>query len=290
MTGGRGRSASMTLKHHPDGPPFLGVSEVLPTVFFDLDGTLVPSEMHHCWFGFINALPNRFQRWTKLGSFLYALSLVGLSYAMRGERDTVPLIAHYAMRGVSTRDAEIAMKNGVTPMLKSLLRPDLLAEIKRHQKEGRRVAVISGSIEPFIADFCRILNCDCICTQVEVATAPPTEEEAPRHTLHDPNTQYYTGAVAGRVCVRETKVERIRKLLAKEQHQPSPQGENRVLIGTHGYGNSKNDLYFLNIMEHPHAVTPDSKLEEAAIKNGWSTKFHRVLESTATVLASGYQD
>jgi len=61
-----------------------------------------------------------------------------------------------------------------------------------------------------------------------------------------------------------------------------------MLPGTHGYGNSKNDLFFLKMMQYPYAVTPDSILEDVAIKSGWSTKFHRVLEATMSLLASSY--
>ena len=49
-----------------------------PSVFFDFDGTLVPTDLHHTVLFFIQYLPGPRQRFEKLLWFIPQLAVVGL--------------------------------------------------------------------------------------------------------------------------------------------------------------------------------------------------------------------
>eukprot|EP01137_Pigoraptor_chileana_P000739 Opistho-2@37389 len=224
------------------------------TVFFDMDGTMVPTDMHHAGIYFLLGLPNPIQRIVKLVVFVVGLLVVAVVDAVMGESYSVPLIAWLALKGVSERDAQVAARNVLTPKFRAIIRPAILAEIRRHQREGRRVAVLSGNLRPLISAYCEEIGCDCICTTAELDTVTLT----------------YTGRIVGDPCVREAKVDIVRKITNTT---------SGIVPGTYGYGNSKNDLFFLKLMEHPFAVTPDSKLRAHSASNGWAPTFLSTAEA-----------
>jgi phosphoserine phosphatase len=114
---------------------------------------------------------------------------------------------------------------------------------------GRKVVILSGNLSPVLDVFAAALDCECSATMSSVYQGR------------------YTGLVVGVPCVAKEKVARVRGYV-----------DNENLEESFGYGNSRNDIHFLEILGHPYAVTPDSVLLKRSIESGWSQKFVTVDE------------
>lgn len=321
----------------------------LPSVFFDFDGTVVPTDSQHVCYYFIWALPNLWQRYFRLIIFTLAIGFIGLVDLLFGETPAIYMLVRVIFTGLSVHDTEIAVREGVTPKLKTLIRPAIRREIEKHRQAGRRIAILSGNLRPLIAETCAWLDCDCFATELEV----------------DPATEKYTGKLVGKPCVREFKVDVIRQALqpgptrggqndqepdldeeasiggehegtieqettpgprrhrgrsiilnlrrvheeastpsahskmlpptatpVEEEMETVPEDEGvgfegrlirsqpvqPVFPGLYGYGNSMNDLFFLELVEYPFAVTPDRGLGKVALHRNWSKTFFNLTE------------
>eukprot|EP01027_Heterolobosea_sp_BB2_P027967 GEZU01043756.1.p1 GENE.GEZU01043756.1~~GEZU01043756.1.p1 ORF type:complete len:290 (+),score=56.21 GEZU01043756.1:75-944(+) len=237
------------------------------SVFIDLDGTMVPTHMHHLVWFFIGALPSLRQRIVKTIMFLIVIPFVGL-VSLFDEGIACHMLCFMALKNVSQHDAEIAARRGVTPLLQRLLRPAIRKRIEMHQREqGRTVAVLSGNLEVFISDFARQLQCHCLATRAELT-------DDPNSSASSSSSKMYTGRILGKPCIVEEKVRRILEDAQEERHSD----------GLIGYGNSWYDIPFLKVMKEPYAVTPSRSLRAYAVKHGWSSQFFNVKE---TEYASG---
>eukprot|EP00054_Salpingoeca_dolichothecata_P019127 m.118702 g.118702 ORF g.118702 m.118702 type:complete len:289 (+) comp23138_c0_seq1:316-1182(+) len=220
-------------------------------VFFDVDGTLQKPEYHHAVFYFLQGLPCRRQRNRKMFFyfstiyFIGALSVISKNLAMH-------ILTYIALNNVSRQHAAVASRH-VTKTFLKIMRPALLKELKQHQAAGRKVAILSGNLRPILADFARHLNVECFCTNVGVSACG----------------QKYSGFVSGPFMMDDAKAQLVRA--AKEQHTED----------LYGYGNSRHDIPFLLLTDHPHAVCPDKTLLKRAVTMGWNDKFHRVQEPPA---------
>eukprot|EP00054_Salpingoeca_dolichothecata_P019128 m.118708 g.118708 ORF g.118708 m.118708 type:complete len:259 (+) comp23138_c0_seq2:224-1000(+) len=219
-------------------------------VFFEV-GTLLHAEYHQAVFYFLQGLPCRWQRTRKIVFyfstvyFIGVLSVISKTLAMR-------ILTYIALNNVSREHAAVASRH-VTKTFLTIMRPALLEELKQHQDANRKVAILSDKPHPILADFCRHLGVDCFCTNVGVS----------------PSGQKYSGFVSGPFVMDDTKAKPVQD--AKEQHTAD----------IYGYGNSRHDIPFLLLTDHPHAVCPDKTLLKRAVTMGWNDKFHRVQEPPA---------
>jgi phosphatidylglycerophosphatase C len=126
--------------------------------------------------------------------------------------------------GVSKEDAELSASTVVKRACELVVRPAILAEIRRHQAAGRGVVILTGSLEPVVGPFCRSLGCECIGTPA----------------MLDKTNTYYTGEL-GEPNIATTKVAHV-------QQSACPIEE------LYGYGNSKSDIPFLCLTGNPYAV------------------------------------
>ena len=111
------------------------------------------------------------------------------------------------------------------------VRPEMIAEIKKHQAAGRTVAILTGNLEPLVLPFCESLGCVCIATKLAL----------------DPSGTVYTGGLLGEPNLSESKVQHVKQC-----------GHIKDMI--FGYGNSKSDIPFLSLTGNPYAVNPGAPL------------------------------
>ena len=119
-----------------------------------------------------------------------------------------------------------------------------IENIRHHQQQGDRCIVVSASVEFLVKPIARKLGIyDAIGVEIET------------------QNQLITGYSQGTICYQEGKVSRLQDWL---------KGHNESLEGSWFYSDSHNDLPLLNVVDHPVAVSPDERLRETAIDNGWA--------------------
>jgi HAD superfamily phosphoserine phosphatase-like hydrolase len=214
-----------------------------PSVFVDLDGTLLRTEMGHTVIAFVRGLPHAYQRYWKT----FLIPFVGLAakiITVFSEAVAIELVAMTAIRSVTVADAAFSAEKITSRSLLKVIRPDILAEIKRHQAAGRKVAILTGSLEPLVKPLCDILGCVCIATVPEV----------------DSTGTYYTGRLVAQANVSTRKVHHV-------------VSTGHALNDLYGYGNTKNDIPFLSQTGNPFVVNGDKKLRRHGSQNGWCDKY-----------------
>jgi len=214
-----------------------------PSVFVDLDGTLLRTEMGHTVIAFVRGLPHPHQRYWKT----FLIPFVGILTKLASffsEGLAIEILAITAIRSCTVEDVAISARTNVRASLSKVVRPDILQEIKNHQATGRKVAILTGSLEPLVKPFCESLGCVCIGTIPEV----------------DPTGTYYTGHLAAHPNISTRKVHHV-------------VSTGHALNQLYGYGNSKNDIPFLSKTGNPFVVNADKKLRLHASQNGWNSTF-----------------
>ena len=141
-------------------------------------------------------------------------------------------------------------RSGLAEMLSLLLeqirplpRPYILERLDWHRKRGDTILMVTSSnallVKP-IAEMLGISNV--ICAEVELKDGHPT------------------GKILGTVPYLHGKVTRLKAWLSQKDHS---------LEGSWGYGDSRNDLPLLQIVQNPVAVAPDKTLLSNARDHGW---------------------
>ncbi len=123
------------------------------------------------------------------------------------------------------------------------LRAEALQEIRRHQEAGRKIFIVSATIDFLVHDVADFLNIkSCHVTRLEVVNG------------------VYTGSVLGDIHYGEVKANLLERLAVKE---------NINLKQSFAYGDSIQDLAMLERVGHPTAVSPDRRLRREAAQRGW---------------------
>ncbi|MBX3084987.1 MAG: HAD-IB family hydrolase [Anaerolineae bacterium] len=117
-------------------------------------------------------------------------------------------------------------------------RQAVIAELARHQQEGKRVIVISGAYQPILEEFARRINAEAIGTPLEVVDGK------------------LSGRLSGALNVGNAKADRLRDAL---------NGDVLELA----YGDTQNDIPMLIMGNSAVAVNPDSGLRALATVKGW---------------------
>lgn len=76
-------------------------------------------------------------------------------------------VAAFGFRGRREADVRQAGSNYARDVLPGVIRPKALERINWHKAQGDVVVVVSGSLDVYLEDWCRRLELDVICTQLE---------------------------------------------------------------------------------------------------------------------------
>ncbi|MBN1413314.1 MAG: HAD-IB family hydrolase [Spirochaetales bacterium] len=121
---------------------------------------------------------------------------------------------------------------------------EMKKEIERHRREGRKLVLISSSVDLIVSRFRDHLNFD--------------KYYAARLEKKD---CLYTGEILGRVFNGRRKAEAVREFAEAEKID---------LKKSYAYGDYRDDRYMLELVGHPVAVNPDKTLKQIAGERGWA--------------------
>ena len=213
---------------------------------FDLDGTLYTGHiaqgiaLHHRKHR-LNRFPLYFYIVTHMPMWpLWRLGLMSEAVA----RDLGTLHLGWAMRGLTRAEAAAAFTWVTEHYVLPLVRPDVLARLRQHQRTGHRSILVSGTLSPLLAEIGRRLG-------VEETVGTPLVLRAGR----------YTGACEPPACQGVNKVVRLEACL---------EGSDEVnWRQSWAYADSHTDLPLLERVGNPVAVYPDGQLAAHARSRGW---------------------
>lgn len=215
--------------------------------FFDLDGTLYGG---HIWLALKRhhqvhrlKLPTLyFYMITHLG--MWPLHRAGLVSRSRFYEAWARHMA-WLVAGLSQEQADAVFQWVVEHDVLPQLHKDVLGILRRHQEDGHRVVLVSGTFQPLLERIGQVLGI----------------EEALGTRLAQRNGRY-TGGIIPPLCLGRGKADRIRTFLKND-------GRGIDRQASFAYSDSISDLPFLEMVGHPVAVYPDPELAAVAAQRGW---------------------
>jgi len=220
---------------------------------FDFDGTLTTG---HLWVGI--ARHHRKFKVKRLGLYLYLFSHLPLWLAAKAKLyseeknrakwgEDLPVL----FRGFSTGEANKTFQWIADNYFMPLMRPNLLAEIKEHQKQGHKVMVLSGMFTDFLNVVGQRIGVDYVVgTRLEVVN------------------DRYSGCIVGPLCFGENKAAFLNEFIQEKRL-------NVDLQQSWAYADSIYDLSVFRAVGKPVATYPDSQLKSLAQHNHWQIINHQ---------------
>jgi phosphatidylglycerophosphatase C len=212
---------------------------------FDVDGTLIRGDSLK-WFGWYV-----FKRGGLKASCLPALALCSVKYlfGLCGAGAFKATLLKTLLSGTSVSAAEDLAGRFAREVLIGKLFPSGTERIRWHKERNHRVVLLSASPEIYLKKFAGIIGADTlICTRLIARDG------------------YVTGELAGENCKGEEKLKRL------SSEATLRDADWRA---SYGYGNSAEDIYFLQALGMPTAVNPDRKLKQMVLKLGWKLESWR---------------
>lgn len=206
---------------------------------FDLDNTLIAGDSDHLWGEFL------VERGIVDGDGFKATNDGFYQDYLDGNLDIIAYQEFVlgVLKGRPLDELHALREHYLNEVIHRLWLPEAEALVERHRERGDTLMIITAT-----NDF---------------ITAPIAERFGIRHliaTVAERDANGYTGRVSGTPSYREGKVARLRAWL--DEHRES-------LAGSTFYSDSHNDLPLLDQVDHPVAVDPDARLEDAARQRGW---------------------
>jgi len=211
---------------------------------FDLDHTLLPIDSDYEWGEFTIRLG-----WCDRDDFGRCNEAFYADY-QAGRLDVHDYVrfATQAMRSQGPQAAAQAHAQFMREVIDPAVRPSALALLQKHRDQGDLMLIITATNEFVTRPIARLLGVDhLIAIELE-------RDSASR----------YTGEIRGIPSMREGKVQRLKQWLAER---------DLTLEGIEStfYSDSMNDLPLLELVSHPVATNPDTRLRALARERHWPT-------------------
>ncbi len=129
---------------------------------FDFDGTITFGDSFTPFLRFAVA-PKRI----RTGRFVLAPVIVGYKLGIVSESAARETAVGFGFRGVREADVRRAGRAYATDVLPRAVRPLALERIHWHKAQGDVVVVVSASLDVYLAEWCRGLGVELICTELE---------------------------------------------------------------------------------------------------------------------------
>lgn len=211
--------------------------------FFDVDGTLVGRHIVHHYIHIRKRMLPAVVRQLWTGAFYLKAPYYLVLDKISRTRLNVVFYRNYA----GLRSDEV--RSHVQDNFEHVIKPHLYAEgydcIAEHRRAGRRIVLVTGSIDFIMTPLAQFLGAD--------------EVLAPKLIERDGR---FTGKLDGPPVGSEEKARRIRAYA--ESH-----GIN--LATSYAYGDSIADLPMLEQVGHPQPVNADQSLQKESRIRGWPT-------------------
>jgi HAD superfamily hydrolase (TIGR01490 family) len=209
--------------------------------FFDVDGTLVASNIIHYGVEIRTTGMPPGQRKLWKAAFLprvpYYLALDSVS------REAFQRAFYRIYRPVSPDELRQRAQELFEHHIRPRLLPAAVAKVAEHRERGDRVVLVSGSLVEIVQPLADHVNAD--------------EIIAARLVITD---GAHTGELEGQPLAGQTKADAISKYAA----------QNQILLSrSFAYGDSLDDLPMLETVGRPAVVNPGRRLLQSARARGW---------------------
>jgi HAD superfamily hydrolase (TIGR01490 family) len=212
-----------------------------PLAFYDLDGTLVSSNVVTQYAWFARHQPSKFRAAWKMAKLLFCVPfLFGLDLY---SRRLFNVVFYQEYRGLSRE----WLQANADRMFNEVMRPAIYrgakALIESDRRQGYRTVLVTGSLDFALEPVRRYFGFDdLVCNRLEFSGGVAT------------------GRMEGPVIAGAEKVEAIRKLCGKY---------NVETVQCKAYSDSLSDLPMLEAVGLPAAANPDRRLARYAAQRGW---------------------
>ena len=210
--------------------------------FFDVDGTLAKTTVVHYYAYF-----KRRRMPTFVGAIWQTCFLFKCLYFLlidRIDRGWFNTRFYKSYRGLPEAQIKALAEDCYREMLLPRRFAQAVEEIANHKQAGRRIVLVTGSIDFLVAPLAAALGVDHV--------------EAPRLATKQGR---FTGHLEGPPLGADEK---------KRRTQVYAQRQGIDLARSYAYGDSTADLAMLEAVGHPHVVNPGKSLRKIATDRGWS--------------------
>ena len=184
--------------------------------FFDFDGTITNKDS---FLQFIRFSKGNFQYY--FGMLLNVPFIVAFKLKLIPNWKAKELVFTYFFKGVNNDHFSQNGKDFADHIIPEILRPEALAEIKKHQQLNTKIVVVTASFSVWIEPWCKKNGFELIATEHEVIKSQ------------------ITGKIHGKNCHGKEKIRRI-----MERYNLKDYSE------IFAYGDSRADLDMLSIANH----------------------------------------
>jgi len=209
--------------------------------FFDVDGTIVKTNIVHYYIYFRRKQLPAVCR--DVWSAFFALKCIYFLILDKFDRRRLNVVFYKHYQGLRASDIEQLVERCHEDVIVPRLFPGAQAAVTAHQRAGREVVFVTGSVDFIMRPLARMLG-------VKHVLAPALVRQGDR----------FTGELNSPPVAGEEKARRMREFAGAH-------GVN--LTRSHAYGDSVADLPMLEAVGHAHAVNPDRSLAETARQRGW---------------------
>ena len=213
---------------------------------FDSDGTLYTGQFGRGMMKYSSSHSRRFFAWRYYASILPTYALFKAKLAS-WENMQYALLANLSglVQGMDQAQAKAALNWLLFDYLLPTQRADVFKRLKDHQAQGHKIIIVSGMLAPCAEIFKEHLG---------AAGAIGTQPEF--------KNGKYSGQTIPPLISGATKASKVNELV-------SSRGWDVDWAASYAYGDSFTDHHMLNLVGHPVAVYPDSKLHTLAKEKNW---------------------
>ena len=203
---------------------------------FDLDGTLVRGSSERLFWRYLVARGRQGPR--QIGAYLLFL----VRYLPTGGIHTLKKNKAY-LCGLERADVDAVAEKFVATRLVPRLRDAVVQRLRQHALRGDAVVLLTGTIEPIAQALARRLGIRYVCATL-------CSERGGHYLAQPPETHPFGAA----------KLSLSRQLAAQIGCE---------LKTATAYGDSHHDLFLLEAVSDPVAVSPDARLSRVALERDW---------------------
>jgi len=216
-------------------------SRAVPASYFDVDGTLVRTNLVHPTLFYLLNQRTPFRSFLKVAET--AMRAPRLALAEWQDRRIFNEALFMAYQGMSDDRLQVLSEEAFEKVMKPNLFPKAKDLVSRCKDEGHEVVLVSGALDFVMEHMKRYLGADLvICNKLEL-----------KHG-------FATGRLLRPVVAGPEKAALLRDHAEANGH---------LLKDSYAYSDSYSDVPMLSVVGHPAAVNPDGRLKRLARTYGW---------------------
>lgn len=209
--------------------------------FFDVDGTIVASDIVRYGVEIRTAEKGRLARWLWLAAFLPRVPLYLVLDAI--DRARFQRAFYRLYRGMEAEELRLRAEALFEHYVRPRIRPEALVRLARHADRGHRIVLVTGSVETIVRPLADHLG-------VRDVIAPRLAQADGR----------LTGELEEAPLAGERKAAAVAGFAKRHGLDP---------VRCHAYGDSRDDVPMLERVGRASVVKPDRRLRALAAERGW---------------------